>query len=272
MGTPWDADERQSPYQNWSVCDTQPILLCALLHPLQNAIRPKMLFLFTTPVICSYHSTKITYVKPHTQFIPFSPLGLFGPTMNHFLFGIEPPEPAQAQLHNIDQCRFPHAHKMATLSYSHNTPSNIIGQANNIWKTSKTNHHYGGSYKNHDPLTYYTQIFGREICFANGNAGLKALSILYNEHNGPLSKTPTIPKHPLSLSVIVTNHSPSHYSIVQMNHSCPLFHLTHYLQIALPRNPRAQQMNLRKTHHILTFCNTRILKVPFTSKHKYIQY
>jgi len=55
--------------------------------------------------------------------------------MNHFLFGTEPPMPAP-HLHSIDKRRFPHAHKMATLSYSHNTPSNIIGQANDNWKNT----------------------------------------------------------------------------------------------------------------------------------------
>eukprot|EP00577_Skeletonema_sp_RCC1716_P019563 CAMPEP_0113399068 /NCGR_PEP_ID=MMETSP0013_2-20120614/15327_1 /TAXON_ID=2843 ORGANISM="Skeletonema costatum, Strain 1716" /NCGR_SAMPLE_ID=MMETSP0013_2 /ASSEMBLY_ACC=CAM_ASM_000158 /LENGTH=327 /DNA_ID=CAMNT_0000283915 /DNA_START=775 /DNA_END=1758 /DNA_ORIENTATION=+ /assembly_acc=CAM_ASM_000158 len=45
---------------------------------------------------------------------------------------------------------------------------------------------FGRSYKSPDPSTYYTQQFGRDVCFANGSAGLEAISLL---GDGPLTKS-----------------------------------------------------------------------------------
>ena len=116
------------------------------------------------------------------QLIPFaiSPLGLFGPTMNTFLYGTEP------ITHAIEPRLFPHASKMATRSISNAVPSNILHRANEIWRTKHPNKFFGGSYKSPDPLTYVTQQFGREVCFANGSFGLTAMSYL---ESGPRSKS-----------------------------------------------------------------------------------
>ena len=43
------------------------------------------------------------------------------------------------------------------------------------------------AYRSPTPSTHYTQMFGREVCFANGSAGLTALQALYSGNdNGPL--------------------------------------------------------------------------------------
>jgi hypothetical protein len=117
------------------------------------------------------------------QLIPFaiSPLGLFGPTMNKFLHGIDP------MPHTIYPRSFPHAYNMAKRSISNAVPSNILHRGNEIWKTQHPNKFFGGSYKSPDPLTYVNQQFGREVCFANGSSGLMAcLSFL---GSGPRSKS-----------------------------------------------------------------------------------
>ena len=71
------------------------------------------------------------------QLIPFaiSPLGLFGPTINNFLYGTLPPSTSPDKLHDINPSRFPHAARMATRANSIETPSNILQRANDIWKT-----------------------------------------------------------------------------------------------------------------------------------------
>ena len=127
------------------------------------------------------------------QLIPFaiSPLGLFGPTINHFLYGTPPPSDRKT-LHNIDSTKFPHAYNMAQQAFTR-TPSNILERANSIWKSKPRNYHYGGSYKSPDPSTYYTQIFGRTICKANGSAGLAAIQSLYESKNGPISASSPSP-------------------------------------------------------------------------------
>ena len=119
------------------------------------------------------------------QLIPFaiSPLGLFGPTINSFLYGTDPPT---TQPHNISEKHFPHAYNMAKRAFSKEVPSNILHRANTIWKQKHPNRFYGHSYKSPDPLTYYTQQFGREVCLANGTAGLEAISLL---GDGPKSKS-----------------------------------------------------------------------------------
>jgi hypothetical protein len=116
------------------------------------------------------------------QLIPFaiSPLGLFGPTMNTFLYGIDP------MTHAIEPRLFPHASKMAKRSISNAVPSNILHRANEIWRTKHPNKFFGGSYKSPDPLTYVTQQFGSKVCFANGSFGLTAMSYL---ESGPRSKS-----------------------------------------------------------------------------------
>ena len=121
------------------------------------------------------------------QLLPFaiSPLGLFGPTINYFLYGTPPPKDYKI-LHNIDKSKFPNASNMARQAFT-KTPSNILGQADSIWKKKQRNYHYGGSYKSPDPSTYYTQIFGRTICKANGSAGLAAIQSLYQSKNGPIT-------------------------------------------------------------------------------------
>jgi hypothetical protein len=123
------------------------------------------------------------------QLLPFaiSPLGLFGPTINHFLYGTPPPSDYKT-LHNIDNSTFPNASKMARQAFT-KTPTNILERANTIWKSKSRNYHYGGSYKSPDPTTYYTQIFGRTVCTANGSAGLAAIQSLYvyESTNGPIS-------------------------------------------------------------------------------------
>merc|ERR1739841_461232 len=91
------------------------------------------------------------------QLLPFaiSPLGLFGPTINHFLYGTPPPSNYKT-LHNIDKSNFPNASNMVHQA-STKTPSNILDRANTIWKSKSQNYHYGGSYKSPDPTTYYTR-------------------------------------------------------------------------------------------------------------------
>ena len=97
------------------------------------------------------------------QLLPFaiSPLGLFGPTINYFLYGTPPPSDYKT-LHNIDKSNFPNASNMAHQAFTR-TPSNILERADSIWKSKQRNYHYGGSYKSPDPSTYYTQIFGRTV-------------------------------------------------------------------------------------------------------------
>jgi len=126
-------------------------------------------------------------LSDNMQLIPFaiSPLGLFGPTINYFLYGTPPPSDYKT-LHNIDKSKFPHASNMAQQAFTR-TPSNIFERADSIWKSKQCNHHYGGSYKSPDPSTYYTQIFGKTVCFANGSAGLTAIQALYTNNNGPIS-------------------------------------------------------------------------------------
>ncbi len=121
------------------------------------------------------------------QLIPFaiSPLGLFGPTINALLYGIDPPE--QQNMHNIDPNKFPNASKMAKRSIASDTPFNILQQANAIHRANHPNQFYGHSYKCPDPHTYFTQQFGRNVCFANGTAGLTAITLL---GEGPTSKSP----------------------------------------------------------------------------------
>ena len=116
------------------------------------------------------------------QLLPFaiSPLGLFGPTMNHFLYGVEPIP------HHIDKNTFPHAYNMAKQSISTAVPSDILHRANEVWRTQHPNKFFGGSYKSPDPLTYVTQQFGREVCFTNGSSGLAAISLL---GPGPMPKS-----------------------------------------------------------------------------------
>jgi hypothetical protein len=126
--------------------------------------------------------------KDNMQLLPFaiSPLGLFGPTINRFLYGIQP-ESNYKTLHNIDQGKFPYAYGMAMRAYT-KTPQDILHRANNIWKSKPRNYHYGGSYKSPDPITYYTQVFGRTVCHANGSAGLAAIHELYSSnHHGPIT-------------------------------------------------------------------------------------
>ena len=82
------------------------------------------------------------------------------------------------KLHTIDKRLFPNAHKMACQAFSTKTPSNILQRADQIWNSRQNKYNYGGSYKSPDPSTYYTQMFGREVCFANGAAGLTALDLL----------------------------------------------------------------------------------------------
>jgi len=119
------------------------------------------------------------------QLIPFaiSPLGLFGPTINRFLYGktID-----SDNIHNISATSFPHAHKMAKRASSAEVPSNILERANDIWRRQHPTENFGRSYKSPDPSTYYTQQFGRDVCFANGSAGLEAIALL---GDGPLTKS-----------------------------------------------------------------------------------
>ena len=126
-------------------------------------------------------------LKNKMQLLPFaiSPLGLFGPTINHFLYGTLP-NSSYKTLHNIDQSKFPHASNMARQAFS-KTPSNILERADSIWKSKKHNYHFGGSYRSPDPSTYYTQVFGRTVCLANGSAGLAAIHALYESNDGPIS-------------------------------------------------------------------------------------
>ncbi len=65
----------------------------------------------------------------------------------------------------------------------------ILARADSIWKSKQRNYHYGGSYKykSPDPSTYYTQIFGRTVCYANGSAGLAAIQALYESNDGPIT-------------------------------------------------------------------------------------
>ena len=126
-------------------------------------------------------------LKNKMQLLPFaiSPLGLFGPTINQFLYGTLP-NSSYKTLHNIDQSKFPHASNMARQAFS-KTPSNILERADSIWKSKKHNYHFGGSYRSPDPSTYYTQVFGRTVCLANGSAGLAAIHALYESNDGPIS-------------------------------------------------------------------------------------
>ena len=126
------------------------------------------------------------------QLIPFaiSPLGLFGPTINNFLYGTLPPSTTPDKLHNINQSRFPHAARMAIRANSYETPSNILQRANDIWKAKHPDKLYGTSYKTPDPRTHFTQQFGREVCFTNGSAGLQAITLL---KDGPQSKSSSNP-------------------------------------------------------------------------------
>ena len=129
------------------------------------------------------------------QLSPFaiSPLGL--------LWTDHKPLPAANYLNNIDQIRFPHAHQMATQSYSHRTPANMIGHATNIWNAAaptkaltqpSTRHNYSGE-KSASIAASLRKRFSRT------QGPLNAL----NEHNGPQSKNP--------LPIIITNHPHSHY-------------------------------------------------------------
>ncbi len=100
-------------------------------------------------------------LSDNMQLIPFaiSPLGLFGPTINYFLYGT-PPTGDYKTLHNIDKSKFPHASNMAQQAFTR-TPSNILARADSIWKSKQRNHHYGGSYKSPDPSTYLQSLKGK---------------------------------------------------------------------------------------------------------------
>ncbi|KAK1733817.1 SGNH/GDSL hydrolase family protein [Skeletonema marinoi] len=89
-------------------------------------------------------------------------------------------------IHNIKATTFPHALKMANRASSDEVPSNILERANDIWRRQHPTENFGLSYKSPDPSTYYTQQFGRDICFATGSAGLEAISLL---GDGPLIKS-----------------------------------------------------------------------------------
>ena len=69
------------------------------------------------------------------QLLPFviSPLGLFGPTINYFLYGT-PPNGYYKTLHNhnIDKSKFPNASNMAQQAFTR-TPSNILARADSIY-------------------------------------------------------------------------------------------------------------------------------------------
>ena len=125
------------------------------------------------------------------QHIPFavSPLGLFGPTIEHSLYGTEP-HIEHDKLHAIDKRNSPNAHKMACQAFSTKTPSNILQRADQIWNSKQNKYNIGGSYKSPDPSTYYTQMFGREVCFANGAAGQTALDLLHDNNKGPQQTHP----------------------------------------------------------------------------------
>jgi hypothetical protein len=81
---------------------------------------------------------------------------------------------------------FSHHFKRLLASISNAVPSNILHRANDIWRTKHPNKFFGCSYRSPDPLTYVTQQFGREVCFANGSFGLTAVSYL---ESGPRSKS-----------------------------------------------------------------------------------
>jgi hypothetical protein len=131
--------------------------------------------------------------------------------MNTFLYGTDP------MTHAIEPRLFPYASKMAKRSISKAVPSNILHRANEIWRTKHLNKFFGGSYKSPDPLTYVTQQFGREVCFANGSFGRTAMSFLWNLVHGP-NHAPPIPlmtfyhQQPLlqtpSLSVVFARRLP----------------------------------------------------------------
>ena len=132
------------------------------------------------------------------QLLPFaiSPLGLFGPTINKFLFG---KTIQSTNFHNINSTSFPNAFKMAKRALSNEVPSNILGRANEIWRRQHPTENFGRSYKSPDPETYYSQMFGRDVCFANGSAGLEAIALL---GDGPLTKSsPNVSCHNGALSL-----------------------------------------------------------------------
>ncbi len=100
--------------------------------------------------------------EDNMQLLPFaiSPLGLFGPTINYFLYDTPPPKDYRI-LHNIGKSKFPNASNMARQAFT-KTPSNILGQEDSIWKSNQRNYHYGGSYKSPDPSTYHTKKYSGE--------------------------------------------------------------------------------------------------------------
>eukprot|EP00985_Skeletonema_marinoi_P020208 scaffold11890_cov146-Skeletonema_marinoi.AAC.3 len=75
---------------------------------------------------------------------------------------------------------------MAKRALSNEVPSNILERANEIWRRQHPTENFGRSYKSPDPQTHYTQMFGRDVCFANGSAGLEAIALL---GDGPLTKS-----------------------------------------------------------------------------------
>ena len=94
---------------------------------------------------------------------------------------------------------------MACQAFSTKTPSNILRRADQIWNSKQNKYNYGGSYKSPDPSTYYTQMFGREVCFANGAAGLTALDLLYENNKG--GPQPTHPNNTHNTTVSATSNS-----------------------------------------------------------------
>ncbi len=67
--------------------------------------------------------------EDNMQLLPFAisrPVGLFGPTINYFLYGTTPPKDYRI-LHNIDKSKFPNASNMARQAFTR-TSSNILGE------------------------------------------------------------------------------------------------------------------------------------------------
>jgi hypothetical protein len=108
------------------------LLLFSLLFRPQNSLTPQHEKIAGKVATAPSHANKRTGItlsgdeiigqlyQPNMQLIPFaiSPLGLFGPTMNTFLYGTDP------MTHAIEPRLFPYDSKMAKRSISNAVPSN----------------------------------------------------------------------------------------------------------------------------------------------------
>eukprot|EP00984_Skeletonema_dohrnii_P024743 scaffold13868_cov93-Skeletonema_dohrnii-CCMP3373.AAC.2 len=154
-----------------------------LSSPTTDSSLPKSITISGEEIIGDLYNSNMQLILPFA----ISPLGLFGPTVNRFnLYGKTIDSIKQHPQHQRHLIPLPLRTQNGQKASSAEIPSNILERANDIWRRQHPTENFGRSYKSPDPSTYYTQLFGRDVCFANGSAGLEAIALL---GDGPLTKS-----------------------------------------------------------------------------------